>query len=208
MREMAQARFAGRDRRGGAAHVAQHEGGKQRETGERDRDERHHVVDDLGARLLRRPGEARDALPSRAGRGHRQGRRAAPASCSIMRRFGKSQLRGDAGERCVVDEFDRHDDRRGGVDGSAISSSGADGDRRDDGRLAHARCGSPPLADARRLRSGSAGRGGWRRAGRGSRPRMKSSTRREIGARAGKPLRCRPRDCRAASRSAGRCHRR
>ena len=58
--EMAQPRFAGRNRRRGAAHVAQHEGGEQREAGEGDRDERHHVVHDLGARLFRRPGETRD----------------------------------------------------------------------------------------------------------------------------------------------------
>ena len=66
MREMAQPRFAGGDGRGGAAHVAQHESGKQREAGERDRDERNHAVDDFGAGLLRRPGETRDEIAFRA----------------------------------------------------------------------------------------------------------------------------------------------
>ena len=59
-RKMPQPRFAGGDGGGGAAHVAQHEGGEQREAGERDGDERNDVVDDLGAGLFRRPGKARD----------------------------------------------------------------------------------------------------------------------------------------------------
>ena len=64
--QMTQARFAGGDRHGGAAHVAQHEGGEQREAGERDGDERNDAVDDLGARLFRRPGKARDFIAARA----------------------------------------------------------------------------------------------------------------------------------------------
>ena len=61
-RKVAQPRLAGGDGRGGAAHVAEHERGEQREAGERDRDERDDAVDDLGARPLRRPGEGRDLL--------------------------------------------------------------------------------------------------------------------------------------------------
>ena len=72
--QMAQPRFAGGDRHRGAAHVAQHEGGEQREAGERDRDERHHVVHDLGAGLFRRPGEARDGCGRRYPRWRRCGR--------------------------------------------------------------------------------------------------------------------------------------
>src|SRR5512136_179053 len=58
--EMAQPRFAGRYRRGGATHVAQHESSEQRKADEGDCDKRHHVVHDLSAWLLRRPGETRD----------------------------------------------------------------------------------------------------------------------------------------------------
>ena len=61
--QMAQPRFAGGDRHGGAAHVAQHEGGEQREAGERNGDEGDDAVHDLGAGLLRRPGKARDRRP-------------------------------------------------------------------------------------------------------------------------------------------------
>ena len=57
-----QPRFAGGDGRGGAAHVAEHQAGQQREAGERDRHERDDAVDDLGARPLGRPGEHRDLL--------------------------------------------------------------------------------------------------------------------------------------------------
>ena len=66
-RKMAQPRFARGDGRGGAAHVAEHQRGEQREAGERDRDERDDAVDDLGARPLRRPGEGRDLLALRVG---------------------------------------------------------------------------------------------------------------------------------------------
>ena len=64
-RKVAQPAFAGGDRFRGAAHVTQHEGGQQRETGERHRDERHHALDDFGARLFRRPGKACDRLAVR-----------------------------------------------------------------------------------------------------------------------------------------------
>ena len=77
--EMAQPRFAGGDRDRGAAHVAQHEGGQQREAGERDGDERDDAVDDLGAGLLRRPGKARDRVCLAARPAHRSNRSAAPA---------------------------------------------------------------------------------------------------------------------------------
>ena len=60
--EMPQPVLAGRDGGGGAAHVAQDEAGKQREAGERDREEGNDAVDDLGARPLRRPGELRERM--------------------------------------------------------------------------------------------------------------------------------------------------
>ena len=65
--KVAQPRLAGGDGRGGAAHVAEHERGEQREAGERNRDERDDAVDDLRARPLRRPGEGRDLLAVRVG---------------------------------------------------------------------------------------------------------------------------------------------
>ena len=65
--QMAQPRFADGDGDRGAAHLAQHEGREQREAGERDADERDDAVDDLGARLPRRPGEARDRIALRVG---------------------------------------------------------------------------------------------------------------------------------------------
>ena len=58
--EMPQPRFAGRDGRGRAPHVAEDQRGQQREAGERDGDEGNDAVNDLGAGLLRRPGELRD----------------------------------------------------------------------------------------------------------------------------------------------------
>ena len=64
--EVAQPRFAGGDRDGGAAHVAQHESGEQGETGERDGDERDDAIDDFGAGLFRRPGKTRDLLALRS----------------------------------------------------------------------------------------------------------------------------------------------
>ena len=134
--EMAQPRFAGGDRGGGAAHVAQHEGREQREAGERDGDERHDAVDDLGAGLFRRPGKARDHAAVRAGQvvvevalRHRH--------LVDLAQVHEPQLRGDAGERGLIDEFHRHDDRRIAVDGLRDPVDGTDGDRRDDRRLAH-----------------------------------------------------------------------
>ena len=64
-RKVPQPRFAGGDRHRGAPHVAQHEGGEQRKAGKRDGDEGDDAADDLGAGLLRRPGEARDRLALR-----------------------------------------------------------------------------------------------------------------------------------------------
>ena len=77
--KMAQPRFAGGDGDCGAAHVAQHEGGEQREARERDRDERNDAADDLGAGLFRRPGEARDRIALAARSAHRSSRWAVPA---------------------------------------------------------------------------------------------------------------------------------
>ena len=109
--EMAQARFADGDRRRGAPHVAQHEGGEQGEAGKRHSDERNDAVHDLGAGLFRRPGEAgdlvavlvREVVDVIAGR-HRPGADAA--------QMGELQLIGDAGEQAACDEFHRHQDRR------------------------------------------------------------------------------------------------
>ena len=160
--EMAQAGFAGGDGHGGAPHVAQHEGGEQSEAGESDRDERHHAVHDLGARLRRRPGEAGDdmavgvgdAVGVVAGRRRRLAERA---------QVVEPQLPGDIGEDAVLDEFHRDDDRRvfvaqrrrvadqadggGGDDGGAVEETGDDDRARMDAGLAVARRREPRPAD-------------------------------------------------------------
>ena len=129
--EMAQPRFAGGDGDRGAAHVAQHEGGEQREAGERDRDERDDAADDLGAGLLRRPGEARDRMALRPVQliGQIGGRRRLVVELAQVRQL---QLRGDAGERVAVDEFHRHHDRRRVVAGGEESAERPDRDRGND----------------------------------------------------------------------------
>ena len=84
---MAQPGFAGRDGGGGAAHVAQDQAGEQREAGERDRDEGNDAVDDLGARLLRRPGEPGDRSRRARRSDRRRNRRRRPAALSTLRRL-------------------------------------------------------------------------------------------------------------------------
>src|SRR5262245_23766857 len=59
-RQVTQSRFAGGDGGRRAAHVAQDEGGEQREARERDGDEGNDAGDDIGAWPLRYPGELRD----------------------------------------------------------------------------------------------------------------------------------------------------
>ncbi len=133
--EMTQAAFAGGDGRGGAAHIAQHEGGKQRKARERDRDEGHHAVHDLRARLLRRPGKARDvfAAPSLERVDGIAGRRRGVAE---LAQVGEAQLRGDGGERRGVDIFHRHQDRRRVVAQRRGAGDRADGHRGDHRRTA------------------------------------------------------------------------
>ena len=133
--EMAQPRFAGGDGDGGAAHVAQHESGEQREAGERDGDERDDAVDDLGAGLLRRPGKARDRTALRPVQlvGQIGRRRRLVAELAQVRQL---QLRGDAGERLAVDEFHRHHDRRRTVAGAGMAAERSDRDGGNDRRPA------------------------------------------------------------------------
>ena len=186
-REMAQARFTGRNRCGGTAHVAQYESGKQSETGEGDRNKRHHVVDDFGAWLLRRPREPRDEIAL----GPREviGKVAARERILLDHaQIGKPQLRGDAGECAVVDEFDRHDDRRAGVVGRRNSIGGAYGAGGDDGRP------SKQPADDRCLRMCAAfGEDRLVQADRAAQARIAAAHevkhRSKSGTRGGKPLR-------------------
>src|SRR5664280_3904957 len=122
---MTQPRFAGGDRDRGAAHVAQHEGGQQREAGERDVDERDDAAYDLVAWLLRRPGEARYQVALRPNHriGQIAGRRRRVVELAQVR---QPQLRGDAGERVAVDESHRHHDRRRIVAGAEESADRPD----------------------------------------------------------------------------------
>ena len=84
--KIAQALFALRDGRGGAAHVAMDERGQQREARKRHRDEGDDAGDDLGAGLLRRPGETHDGMSGRILQlvGIFRGRR---ERCSVMCKF-------------------------------------------------------------------------------------------------------------------------
>ena len=109
--EMAQARFTGGNGRSGAAHIAQYERGEQRKAGERDRDERHDTVHDLGARLLGRPGETRNQVAARVGEfvDEVAGRHGLIGDLTQLR---EPQLRGDLGQFLLIDEFERHQHRR------------------------------------------------------------------------------------------------
>ena len=79
------------------------------------------LADDLGAGLFRRPGEARNRIALRPIElvGQIAGRRRLAAEHAQV---GQLQLSGDAGERVVVDEFHRHDDRRRVVAGAEQSA--------------------------------------------------------------------------------------
>ena len=134
--EMTQPQFAGRNRRGGAAHVTQDESGKQREAGDRDSNERHHVVHDLGAGLFRSPGKAHNGVAIRTV--HVKGEIAGrywilfdPAQ------IGQPQLCSDTRERAFVDEFHRHDDRRNAIGRSVDAIGRPDRNRSDHRRPAH-----------------------------------------------------------------------
>ncbi len=133
--EMAQPRFAGGDRDGGAAHVAQHESREQREAGERDGNEGDDAAHDFGAGLARRPGKARDRTALRPVElvGQIGCRRRLAAELAQVRQL---QLRGDAGERLAVDEFHRHHDRRRTVAGTEQAAERPDRDGGNDSRPA------------------------------------------------------------------------
>ena len=134
--KMAQTRLAGRNGRCCPAHVSQHESGKQRETDQRNRDERNDVMHNLGARPFRRPGETADGLAVRVVEIETEiadGQRVLIELAQI----GQSQLCGNARERPVVDEFYRHENRRNAVDRCRYTVARTNRDRRDHRRAVH-----------------------------------------------------------------------
>ncbi len=99
---------------------------------------------DLGARLFRRPGETADGLAVRVVEIEDEiadGQRVLIELAQI----GQSQLRGNARERPVVDEFYRHENRRNAVDRRRYTVTRTDRDSRDHRRAVH------QPADHRRL---------------------------------------------------------
>ena len=145
---MAQLVLAGGDGCGGAAHVAQHQAGEQREAGKRDGDEGQDAVDDLGRRAARRPGETRDRLALRVGDvGDVLLVRPAPAS-SIWRRPGSCRRAAIPRSTFSSMKLTRRHDRRAVVAGAQVGL-GADRHRRDDRRAAERTADMSALRAAR-----------------------------------------------------------
>ena len=130
--EMPQPRFAGGDGRGRAPHMAEDQRGQQRKAGERNGDEGHDAVDDLGSGLLRRPRELRDRAPLRIGQ--IEGVVAFGDDFFLeLAEVVQLETRRDVREHVVVDELDAHDDRSpsvgfgGGAVGRGHRHAGNDG---------------------------------------------------------------------------------
>jgi hypothetical protein len=113
-RKMPQARLAGGDGCGGAAHVAPDQEGEQRKARERDRDEREDAGDDFSARPLRHPGELRNCLTLPVGQ--------IVDVFAVRRRMGldqaqvaQLQARGDLSQDVLIDQLHAENDGRLGA---------------------------------------------------------------------------------------------
>ncbi len=113
-REIAQPVLARGDGGRGGAHVTQHEAGEQRKARERNADEGNNGTQDLGARLLRQPGNSRDRLIAAVG--ERVGVVAGRIGAAVDHpKVGELEAVADIGEHALVDGSDRQDERRGRV---------------------------------------------------------------------------------------------
>ena len=136
-RKVTQPGFAGGNRRCRPSHVAQHECGQQRKTGQGDRDEGHHIVHDLGARLLRRPGEASDGVAIGSIEFVSEVAWSVWDLCSTLRRFVSRSCAAMLASASLSMNLTDMIIGGGPSPDAEVSSARANGHCRDDGRTAH-----------------------------------------------------------------------